>query len=189
MSTNLTARVCEFFETLTPASVTRLGEIYSADVYFKDPFNEVAGLANVEKIFTHMYEVLDNPRFVMTGQVLEGAQCFLTWDFMFMFKNFSKSKVQTIRGATHLKFVTQADKSDLGADARMGAEFFRKHDTPVLVDGEDLDVTIERDRQFVPLIRIIRQAREKPIDFRGQSLAARVQCRSIERGVAVDAEP
>lgn len=109
MSAILAARVSDFFETITPASVSRLGEIYTSDVYFKDPFNEVSGLEPVEKIFTHMYQVLDNPRFVMTSQVLDGTQCFLTWDFLFTFKNFSKTKVQTIRGATHLKFVTLPD--------------------------------------------------------------------------------
>src|SRR5262249_20674783 len=46
---------------------------------------------------------------------------------------------------------------------------------------------VERDREFVALVRIIRQAREKPVDLFCKSLAACIESRSLERGVAVDA--
>ena len=58
---------------------------------------------------------------------------------------------------------------------------------PSPIDGEDLDVAIERDRQLVALVRIVRQASEKPVDLFRKSLAACIESRSIERGVAVDA--
>jgi hypothetical protein len=69
----------------------------------------------------------------------------------------------------------------------VGAQRLRKHDTSVLVDGDDVHITIERDRQLVPLIRIIRQAIEKPVDGLGKALAARIERGSIKRGVAVNA--
>ena len=46
----------------------------------------------------------------------------------------------------HLKFVTQADKSDLGREAGVRAKRFRKADAPVAIDRDDLDVAVERDR-------------------------------------------
>src|SRR6185436_13403578 len=69
----------------------------------------------------------------------------------------------------------------------MRAKRFRKHDASVLVDGERVHVTIERDRELVALVRIIRQAVENPVDVLRKSLAACIERRSIERGVAVDA--
>ena len=69
----------------------------------------------------------------------------------------------------------------------MGAKCFRKHDASVLVEAEDVNVSIERDREFVALVRIIRQACEKPIDFLRKALAASIERRSIERRVTVDA--
>jgi hypothetical protein len=93
-----------FFESLSEDSVTRMDTVYAADVYFKDPFNEVHTLAAVQHIFRHMYVALDKPRFVVTGQVVEGAQCFLTWNFEFHFKNHRPAVLQTIRGSSHLKF-------------------------------------------------------------------------------------
>ncbi|MBU0588826.1 MAG: nuclear transport factor 2 family protein [Gammaproteobacteria bacterium] len=97
-------RVVEFFENLTPHSVARFGEYYTDDAYFKDPFNEVRGLAEVQRIFSHMYEVLDEPRFVIRAHLVDGDQCFLTWVFCFRFKSFKSQEVQIIHGASHLKF-------------------------------------------------------------------------------------
>ncbi len=87
----------------------------------------------------------------------------------------------------HLKLVTKADKSDLSAKARVGAKRLRKDDAAVAVDREDLDVAVERDREFVALVRIVRQASEKPVDLACKSFAARIECWSVERGVAVNA--
>jgi steroid Delta-isomerase len=97
-------RVARFFETLQPASVAQMGDYYTQDAYFKDPFNEVNGLAQVQRIFSHMYVALDNPHFVVTERVVQGAQCFLVWDFKFRFKRFDKSTEQTVRGTSHLRF-------------------------------------------------------------------------------------
>ena len=38
------ACIVAFFEHITPSDVARIGEIYSADAYFRDPFNEVRGI-------------------------------------------------------------------------------------------------------------------------------------------------
>ena len=93
-----------FFENLTPASVASMGAHYAPQARFVDPFNDVQGLASIEHIFQHMFVALDEPRFVVTTQVLQGQQCFLTWDFHFRFKRFQTTTPQTIRGATHLVF-------------------------------------------------------------------------------------
>jgi steroid delta-isomerase len=96
-------RIVGLFETLTPQSVARFGEYYTDDAFFKDPFNEVRGLNEVQRIFEHMYVALHAPRFVVTARVVDGDQCFLTWNFHFRFKKFSRGVTQTIRGTTHLK--------------------------------------------------------------------------------------
>ncbi len=98
------ARVVVFFEALTPADVKRVGELYSDDARFKDPFNEVQGIAAIEQVFAHMYVALNEPRFVVRDIVAEGSQCFLTWDFVFRFKRFSPAQEQCVRGGSHLIF-------------------------------------------------------------------------------------
>ncbi len=96
-------RIVDFFELLTPQAVAQMGDLYTADAYFKDPFNEVRGLNEVQHIFRHMYVALDEPRFVVTNTVTQGDQCFIVWDFKFRFKRFDTVTVQTVRGCSYLQ--------------------------------------------------------------------------------------
>ena len=95
--------ITEFFETLSPDSLKHLASIYAPNAYFKDPFNEIRGLAAVEGIFSHMFRALEKPRFLITGSLVDNDQCFLTWDFEFYFKTLDRTSLQTVRGGSHLK--------------------------------------------------------------------------------------
>ena len=100
------ARVVAMFESITQADVSRLGEFYAVDARFKDPFNDVRGVPAIERIFAHMFVALDSPRFVVRDIVAEGDQCFLTWDFLFRFRRFSRDE-QIVHGGSHLRFDAQ----------------------------------------------------------------------------------
>lgn len=97
-------RLVVYFESLSPASVAQLGAYYAPEARFTDPFNDVVGLAPMERIFQHMFTTLVNPRFVITEQVVQGQQCFLTWEFRFAFKAYRPGVEQVIVGASHVKF-------------------------------------------------------------------------------------
>ncbi|MCX7215451.1 MAG: nuclear transport factor 2 family protein [Burkholderiales bacterium] len=98
-------RVIDFFQSISADSARTVSLIYTDDVWFKDPFNEVQGLEQVSHIFTHMFEQVDAPRFVVTHSVLQDDQAFLTWDFLFRMRRFSDEE-QCIRGATHVSFAS-----------------------------------------------------------------------------------
>lgn len=100
-------RVVHFFEHLQPEDVKQIALLYTPDAQFKDPFNQVQGTPAIERIFSHMFEALDHPRFVITQQVQQDAQCFVTWDFLFSNPRMSSGATQLIRGATH--FVLRED--------------------------------------------------------------------------------
>ena len=102
-----TQNLATFFETLSPQSVAQLPTIYDAQARFKDPFNEVQGLPEIERIFRHMYVALEQPHFVITGQLVDGQQAFLTWEFRFRFKRFDTTTLQTVRGGSHVVFNEQ----------------------------------------------------------------------------------
>lgn len=97
------ARLTRYFESLSPAALQRLDEIYRPDARFKDPFNEVAGIPAIRAVFEGMYRQVDRPRFVVTRAFCQGDDAFLAWDFHFFFKD-DKTREQTIRGATHILF-------------------------------------------------------------------------------------
>lgn len=98
------ARFARYFEQLQPADIARLGQYYAADARFKDPFNDVHGVPAIARIFRHMFDSLEQPRFVVTRQLLQDNEAFLTWEFTFCFRNFRREQLQRIEGATHLQF-------------------------------------------------------------------------------------
>lgn len=104
--------LCAWFESLSPAALTQLGEFYTADARFKDPFNDVQGLPAMARVFEHMFESLDGPRFVVTDRLVDGTQCFLTWEFRFRFRRFDTTTEQVVRGGSHLRLAPDGRVSD-----------------------------------------------------------------------------
>ncbi len=104
--TNRTAlvRVLHFFENVSPQSVKEISELYDADAYFKDPFNEVRGQANIIHIFEHMFRQVDAPSFIIKQSILQDEDAFIVWDFEFRMSG--TKQLQTIHGSSHVRFNT-----------------------------------------------------------------------------------
>lgn len=98
------APLIDFYQRITPDRLGEIDRLYAANAHFKDPFNAVDGTPAIRAIFEHMFHALNEPRFVVTGQVMQGNQAFVTWDFHFRFQRFDTTTVQTVRGASHLVF-------------------------------------------------------------------------------------
>ena len=96
------AAIQDFFATLTRESVGNVRNVYAADAHFKDPFNDVRGVERIERIFAHMFDQVEDPRFVIVDTLVDGDQAFLTW--LFHFRRHGSHAEMTIRGATHLRF-------------------------------------------------------------------------------------
>lgn len=101
-TTELTTTLANWFETLTPESLTRIGDFYESTAYFKDPFNEVNERSRVQQIFSDMFEEFEQPRFVIQDTVCDDAkrQSVLTWHFLFQWRG----KSWCIVGSSHLRF-------------------------------------------------------------------------------------
>ena len=97
-------RVITFFETIVPASTAQIDALYSADAFFKDPFNQVRGIPDIKRIFAHMFVQVESPRFIVLEAIEQGDAAFLAWEFRFRMKRFDTRTEQVIRGSTHLRF-------------------------------------------------------------------------------------
>ena len=104
-STAFVEALVPWFEQLTPASLSEMHHWYATQAWFKDPFKEVQGVHAIEAIFQHMFDTLEEPRFVVTQCVTQGEHCFLTWDFLFRFQGQASQDLQCIRGCSHLVLV------------------------------------------------------------------------------------
>jgi steroid delta-isomerase len=71
------------FTGLTPDGLERLAGIFAPDARFKDPFNDVRGLAAITRIFEHMFATTRDPRFVIRDHAVTGDTLFIRWDYHF----------------------------------------------------------------------------------------------------------
>jgi len=102
MSTRF-SEIAHWFQTLTPESLERVGEMYAHDAVFVDPFNQLTGLVSVRAVYQHMFDTLKQPRFVVTQTVERERDGFMTWDFLFE----CRGQAQQISGCTQFKLDDQ----------------------------------------------------------------------------------
>lgn len=102
MNTNPIAGIVRLFESLAVADIQRLRDFYADDAYFKDPFNEVRGVAAIQRVFLHMFETLEEPRFIITRRMADRNECWLAWEFRFRIRSMKRGQAQVVRGASHL---------------------------------------------------------------------------------------
>lgn len=86
-----------YYQELSPTSLARLPVFYTEHAFFKDPFNEVRGVAAIRRIFEHMFEQVEDPRFVVTERLADENSAMLVWEFRY-------GNGQRIRGVSHLRF-------------------------------------------------------------------------------------
>ena len=93
-----------FYENFSIADVARFGEFYGADAWFKDPFNEVRGLPAIQRIFTHMFSQVAEPRFHIEESIVADNGAMLAWTFHYRMPRLGGGGNQVMRGASHLRF-------------------------------------------------------------------------------------
>lgn len=90
------------YASLAPSSIGELRRLYAEDAWFKDPFNEVRGGAAIVRIFAHMFQQLDSPRFLVLERAVDGDRAWLIWNLEYRLR--AGQPVRTIHGASHLRF-------------------------------------------------------------------------------------
>jgi steroid Delta-isomerase len=98
--------ICKAYELLTPESVGTLATLYAPNARFSDPFNSVQGRAAVARVFSHMYEQVDEPRFQIDSAAAHGDVAFLSWTMSFgdLKANGPGTPRSQIVGCTRLRF-------------------------------------------------------------------------------------
>ncbi len=100
----LIEELVNFFETVSPETVSRIGGLYAIDARFKDPFNDVQGVPAIEHIFRHMFTQVEAPRFVVTERIVQYDSAMLAWRFEFGVRVGKRVHPQVVNGVTHFKF-------------------------------------------------------------------------------------
>ena len=92
-----------FFETLSPNSLQDLDDLCSADVRFRDPFNDVTGTERFRAVLAKMFRDVADPRFEVTDRATSGQTCYLRWVFTFR-SGGPSGRHQRIDGVSEIQF-------------------------------------------------------------------------------------
>ncbi len=74
-------RYRRYLEDLSSATLSDLETYVTADVRFKDPFNDVRGVDAMRRVFQHMFENVQDVKFCAQEMASEGPICFMSWRF------------------------------------------------------------------------------------------------------------
>lgn len=81
------------FENLTPQTVEQdFSAVFDQKIYFKDPFNELRGLPDIQKLFRHMFATLHEPQFRIHHMAGSDHTGYLEWRFYFKLKPNGETK-------------------------------------------------------------------------------------------------
>lgn len=71
----------QFYETMTPRTLSLLDHIAARDVFFKNPFHAVRGINSMRDVLSNLFDQIENPVFKVTdhGWGKDGQTVYLRW--------------------------------------------------------------------------------------------------------------
>ena len=98
MAKSLVKNYINLFSNLSPENINQFDDLISKDIVFIDPFNNIKGVNAFKKIFYHMFENVQDPKFLILDYSINKQRVFLKWKMTFFaFKSF-----QVIEGMSEL---------------------------------------------------------------------------------------
>ncbi|WP_029013731.1 nuclear transport factor 2 family protein [Niveispirillum irakense] len=96
------AAYMRFYQDLRPETVARLDRLAVPDVHFKDPFNNFRSRDRMKHVFSRMFELVEQPRFIIRDHAVSGQIAYLRWGMSF--RNRASPRPTTIEGMSEVRF-------------------------------------------------------------------------------------
>lgn len=100
--TPLIERFKTYFRVLHEADLSKLREIYTEQIVFKDPVHEMHGLVELEDYFTSLCGDLSECRFEYLDELVTEKAAYVKWIMHFRHPRLGKRLI-SVRGVSHLK--------------------------------------------------------------------------------------
>ena len=98
MEKSLVKNYINLFSNLSPENINQFDDLISKDIVFIDPFNKIKGVSAFKKIFYHMFENVQDPKFLILDYSINKKRVFLKWKMTF----FAFKSLQIIEGMSEL---------------------------------------------------------------------------------------
>lgn len=104
-------RYGEFFAALQPGDLERLDTVFIEQARFRDPFNDVTGVAGIRRVFEHMYANTAMARFEVLEAVGDDRLGYLRWHFHFRLKR-DRTDREPVEGVSRVQFAEDGRVSE-----------------------------------------------------------------------------
>lgn len=94
------AAMARFFNGLAPEKLDTLGDVYSPGVEFRDPMHQTRGLAELRRVFAHLFKQLNDVSMTVTDAHGDDRTGFLLWEMRYRFRGNDR----IITGSSHISF-------------------------------------------------------------------------------------
>lgn len=92
-----------FFAGMQPADLDHLDTVFVENARFRDPFNDVEGIAGIRAVFEHMYAQCAVARFEVLETIGEGSVGYLRWRFHFRLQR-DRADRRPVEGVSRVMF-------------------------------------------------------------------------------------
>jgi hypothetical protein len=117
----------EFLERISPERVDELRSLATADMRFKDPFNDVRGIERVLRVFHKMFEDASDIRFGLHHLACAGNVGYLRWQMGLRPKSrFMAGQIWRFSGVTEARFDDQGRLAEHLDHWDAGAQFYER---------------------------------------------------------------
>jgi len=100
--TTLIERFKNYFKVLHESDLSKLREVYSDQIVFKDPVHEMRGLVELEDYFTSLCSDLSECRFEYLDEIVSEQSAYVKWIMHFKHPRLG-NRLISVRGVSHLK--------------------------------------------------------------------------------------
>ena len=115
MNVDLEQRLADYaarIEALTPDTLAELPALFTPEVHFVDPFNDVHGTDALLHVMRHMYEACAEARFEVHERALSGNIGLLHWSFHYRLRRFQPQRLRRIDGMSRVVFTVDGRISE-----------------------------------------------------------------------------
>ena len=97
-------RFLNFYNGLSHAGLTQLGDLYTQDVAFVDPVHQINGRQQLIEYFSHAYQRLTYCQFEAISQTDSEQLSFISWIMTLSHPAIGKGKPIEVHGCTELRW-------------------------------------------------------------------------------------
>ncbi|MBJ7538023.1 nuclear transport factor 2 family protein [Marinomonas transparens] len=99
----LVERFKAFYVDVKHPPLDQIGEIYTENVFFKDPVHELRGVEELHAYLSEMCINVDSGRFEYLDQMVSEGKAYIKWNMHFKHPKLGRKTI-TVRGITQIEF-------------------------------------------------------------------------------------